>query len=71
MGDFSCMGHQLEQVGIYAGEQLNKATSYCFDRRPNDPNVSVAFAKGTGEFRASSIETLPPAKFEFEDTFTY
>ncbi|KAF2016924.1 hypothetical protein BU24DRAFT_419973 [Aaosphaeria arxii CBS 175.79] len=69
VGDFSCMGHQLEQVGIYAGEQLNKATSKCFDRRPNDANVSVAFAKGTGKIKASEVETLPATPLEFEDVW--
>ena len=69
VGDFSCMGHQLETVGQNAGEQLNKATSKCFDRRPNDPNVSVAFKRGTGQIKASEIELLPPVKWEFEDFF--
>ena len=69
VGDFSCMGHQLETVGRYAGQQLNKATSQCFDRRPNDPNVSVALKRNTGEIKASEIEVLPPVVWEFEDIF--
>ncbi|KAH7139486.1 hypothetical protein B0J11DRAFT_516900 [Dendryphion nanum] len=71
VGDFSCMGHQLETVGSYAGEQLNKATSKCFDRRPNDANVSVAFKRNAGEVKATEVETLPPVVFEYEDTFSF
>jgi hypothetical protein len=71
--DFSCMGHQLEVVGQYAGGQINTHTSHCFDRRPNDDNVSATSRRpnstgmGMTGGETAGIEVLPPAVNEYED----
>ncbi|KAF2177791.1 hypothetical protein K469DRAFT_719460 [Zopfia rhizophila CBS 207.26] len=79
--DTGCMANQLRVVKEYAGGHINLDTSKCFNRRPNDENVSPAAsakvrAANTGsvetdtvENEASEPETLPPVVFDFEDTW--
>lgn len=61
--DQSCMRNQLEAVRNYATQYIDLATSACFDRRPNDENVTPS-----SEVNVLDVEgPAAPIRFEFED----
>ncbi|KAF2251888.1 hypothetical protein BU26DRAFT_516626 [Trematosphaeria pertusa] len=64
--DQGCMKNQLEAVRAYATQYIDLNTSECFDRRPNDGNVTPAASTGV---KALDVDDgpAPPITFEFED----
>lgn len=62
--DQSCMVAQLTLVRKYAHQFLDLDESVCFDRRPNDQNVTPSETVG---IKTLNVESAPPIKFEFDD----